>query len=160
MQVKIITESNYLTPNKDHKNFTDSIESANVGDKVEGEFKNISGLRKGQPFVYRLFVTKNGKILYANTVESELPPAKEVLSNATANDIKPVEVLEIPNDGNIKSVGLILAIAGGVIGYFYGKKQNATQNTLLQYIAVGTVGAYGIYWLTNQNKSTVNKQIK
>ena len=160
MQVKIITESNYLTPNKDHKNFTDSIESANVGDKLEGEFKNISGLRKGQPFVYRLFVTKNGKILYANTVEAEVPPAIEVLSNATANDIKPVEIMEIANDGNIKYVGLILAIAGGVTGYFYGKKQNATQNTLLQYIAVGTVGAYGIYWLTNQNKSTVNKQIK
>ena len=160
METIILQNTNYLTPNKDHKNFTDSVESANVGDKLEGEFKNISGLRKGEPFVYRLFVTKNGKILYANTVEAVIPPPIEVLSNASADDLKPVEVMEIPNDGNIKSVGLILAIAGGIIGYFYGKKQNATQNTLLQYIAVGTVGAYGIYWLTNQNKSTVNKQIK
>jgi hypothetical protein len=159
MQAKIIKDTNFLTPNKDHKNFTDSIELARVGDKIEGEFKNISGLRKGQPFVYRLFVTKNGKILYANTVQTEIPIV-EVVSNANAENLKPVELEKnIPNK-NSKYAGLLLAVGGGVAGYFYAKKKNVTQESLIKFIAVGAVGVYGIYWLLNQNKSTVNKQIK
>jgi hypothetical protein len=157
MQATIIQDTNYLIPNKDHKNFTDSGIVAKDGSVVFGEYRNVSGLRKGKPFVYRLFFTKNGKILYANCVETK-NASSEILSNAD-NSQSATLVDFIPAE-KFKYTAHLLALGGGVAGYFYGKKQNVTGNNLIKYIAVGAVGAYAIYSLIDKNKSTIIKPSK
>jgi hypothetical protein len=154
----IVTQNTkYLIPNKEHKNFTDSGNTARVGTIVMGDFKNINGLRRGKPFEYRLFITKDGKILYANCVRAENIPS-EILQgadnsqSATLINIKPAE--------KFKYFAHLIALGGGIAGYYYGKKQNATRNNLIKYIVVGSVGAYSIYWLIDKNKSTTIKPSK
>lgn len=157
IQAIISKDTNYLIPNKEHKNFTDSNEQVNEGSEVFGDFKIVSGLRKGKPFEYRLFFTKNGKILYANCVRAENVPS-QIISNAdnlaapTKIDLKPSE--------SINYTPYIIAYAGGLLGYLYGQKQKATGANLLKFTAVGAVGAYGIYRLVNSNKSTNTKPSK
>jgi hypothetical protein len=157
IQAIVIQNTNYLIPNKEHKNFTDSSEEARVGKVLMGEFRNIKGLRKGKPFEYRLFFTKIGKILYANCVKAENIPS-EILQSADSSqsitlvDLKPAE--------NFKYTSYLIALGGGLAGYLYGKKQNANTNNLIKFIAVGAVGAYGIYWLIDTNKSTIIKPSK
>jgi hypothetical protein len=152
IQAIVCQNTNYLIPNKEHKNFTDSSDEARVGSVITGEFRNVDGLRKGKPFQYRLFFTKNGKILYANCVKAENVPS-EILQGAdqsvtaTKVNLTPVE--------SFRYAAHIVAFGGGLLGYFYGKKQNKTGMDLAKYTAVGAVGAYGIYWLIDQNKSTI-----
>lgn len=157
IQAIIIQNTNFLIPNKEHKNFTESSELANVGAVVKGEFKNVIGLRKGKEFEYRLFFTNNGKILYANCVKAENVPS-EIISSVDSSQSK--TLIDLKPAVNISNAALIMSLGGGLAGYFYGKKQNATGTNLIKYIAVGTVGAYGIYYLINKNKSTINKPSK
>ena len=150
----IIQNCNFLIPNKEHQNFTESDLAARVGDTIRGEFKNVNGLRKGKPFEYRLFFTNDGKILYANCIRAE-NISSEIISN--------VDNLQAPLSVNIKpseQFKYVAALVGGIAGYLYGKKQNADKNKLITYIAVGSVGAYGIYYLIEKNKSTTNKPSK
>ena len=154
IQAILVQNTNFLIPNKEHKNFTDLSEIARAGSIVNGEFRNVDGLRKGKSFQYRLFFTQDGKILYANCVKPENVPA-EIVSNA--DDLQtPIQVNLIPAE-SFKFTAHIVAFGGGVLGYLYGKKQNATGANLFKYTAVGAVGAYGIYWLIDNNKSTIIK---
>jgi hypothetical protein len=151
IQAIIIQDTNFLIPNKEHKNFTDSSESAKVGSIVTGEFRNVNGLRKGKPFEYRLFFANNGKILYANCVKTE-SVSSEIISNADnlqATTMKPTNQSK-----------LFVLLVGGIAGYLYGKQKKVDANTLITYIAVGSVGAYGIHYLITKNKSTTNKPSK
>ena len=61
MLVEIIEDAPILLPNKEHKNFTKSESILPKGTLVEGDFKNVSGLRRGNPFNYRVFTTKEGE---------------------------------------------------------------------------------------------------
>jgi hypothetical protein len=148
IQATIIQDTNYLIPNKEHKNFTDSVEQASVGSTIFGKFQNISGLRKGKSFDYRLFVTKNGKILYANCVKAENIPS-EIISNADNLQSASKDNINLNKPFNYSPY--LFALSGALVGYLYGKKKNANQNNLMKYIAVGTVGAYGIYLLIEKN---------
>lgn len=151
IQAIIIQDTNFLIPNKEHKNFTDSSESAKVGSIITGEFRNVNGLRKGKPFEYRLFFAKDGKILYANCVRAENIPS-EIISNA--------DNLQAPTLKPTDQSKYLVALVGGIAGYMYGKKQKVDTNNLITYIAVGSVGAYGIFYLINKNKTTTNKPSK
>jgi len=150
IQAILIQDTNFLIPNKEHKNFTDSSESAKVGSILTGEFRNVNGLRKGKPFEYRLFFANNGKILYANCVKTESAPS-EIISNADNLQAAPLK----PTNQS-----LLVVLVGGIAGYLYGKQKKVDTNTLIKYIAVGSVGAYSIFYLITKNKSTTNKPSK
>jgi hypothetical protein len=79
MLVEIIEDAPILLPNKEHKNFTKSESILPKGTLVEGDFKNVSGLRRGNPFNYRVFTTKEGDIIYSKYVK---PMAVEVTMGA------------------------------------------------------------------------------
>lgn len=154
IQAIIIQNTNYLIPNKEHKNFTASNQEAMVGGVLTGEFRNINGLRKGKPFEYRLFFTNDGKILYANCVRAENVPS-EILSNADNKNLD-----ESKSSTSVNYTPYLIALGGGLAGYYYGKNKNVSGNDLIKYIVVGSVGAYGIYYFTNKNKTTIIKPIK
>ena len=157
IQAIVIQNCNLLIPNKEHKNFTDSTEEVRVGSIVTGEYRNVNGLRRGKPFQYRLFFSKDGKILYANCVKTE-NVRSEIISNAD-NKQTPTTIDLIPAE-SFKYTAHLIALGGGLAGYYYGKSQTATANNLIKYIVVGAVGAYGIFRLVNSNKSTNTKPSK
>ena len=57
IKAQVIEDAKILIPNTEHKNFTDSGEIIEEGTFVSGQVKNIEGLRRGKPFIYRLFLT-------------------------------------------------------------------------------------------------------
>ena len=72
MKVKgTITENTMtLIPNLEHKNFTETDTIIPKGTTVEGELKEIKGKRRGDDFVYRVFVTKEGHIIFQNKINN------------------------------------------------------------------------------------------
>jgi hypothetical protein len=68
MKATVNKDSKCLIANSDHKNFTETNEVIEEGSILNGDIKNVEGLRRGEPFTYRLFITKEGKILYLNNV--------------------------------------------------------------------------------------------
>jgi hypothetical protein len=69
MQVQTIENANILKPNPDHKNFVETGEVIPKGTLLEGNEKYISGLRRGEAFTYKLFITKDKKIIYFNKIQ-------------------------------------------------------------------------------------------
>ena len=70
MKATVNKDSKCLIANSDHKNFTETNEVIEEGSVLNGDIKNVEGLRRGEPFTYRLFITKEGKILYGNIFEN------------------------------------------------------------------------------------------
>ena len=65
----VITEdTKTLIPNKEHKNFTETNTIIPKGTIVEGEMKSIQGKRKGEDFLYRVFFTNDGHIIFQNKI--------------------------------------------------------------------------------------------
>ena len=56
MEVTVIRDSKYLIPNAQHQNFTESNDVVGEGVLLKGNFANIEGLRRGEPFTYKLFI--------------------------------------------------------------------------------------------------------
>jgi len=72
MRATIIEDATTLIPNKDHRNFTETGVLIPKGTEVEGEIKNISGLRRGKPFVYRLFLTNKKQFIFLNKIKPNM----------------------------------------------------------------------------------------
>ena len=64
MRVKVIEDANVLIPNDEHKNFVENGDVIEKNTELVGNKKRITGLRRGKPFTYKLFITKNNQILY------------------------------------------------------------------------------------------------
>ena len=69
MKVVTIQDTNILTPNKEHQNFVFTGIVIPSGTILYGTNKIISGLRRGKPFAYKLFVTDKNQIIYQNTIK-------------------------------------------------------------------------------------------
>jgi hypothetical protein len=149
-KVVAIKNGSFLTPNKEHKNFTDSGKNFRVGALMEGEFKNIQGKRRGEDFTYRLFFTNKGGVVYADCV-TPLTATMEVISSAVGKNTE-AKAIPTPPPTNVKEIstksgntGLIALGIGSVLGYIYSKGKNLSK----EYTIIYTVGAgiilYGIH---------------
>jgi len=111
-----------LIPNNDHKNFTETDLIIPSGTEVEGDYKNVNGLRRGQPFTYKLFVTKENHILYKNKIE---PMATQVYLGADAQVTPTVVKVE---KKLITTSTVVGALIGGMVGNYYAKTQGGNRN--------------------------------
>ena len=147
MIVSTIDNAPVLVPNKEHKNFTESSETIPASTTLVGTFKLINGLRRGKPFDYRIFVTDEGKIIYANTVS---PQPKEIESPAKSDSAT----------AGIKADTLPLLIAGigAGVGYMLSKRKSKeiTSETIIYIVIGGLVGYYGTKAIQPKPK-TLNK---
>ena len=57
-----IEDAPVLIPNEDHQNFTQGKDVIKKNTQVSGDVQIVSGLRRGEPFTYRLFLTSNNKL--------------------------------------------------------------------------------------------------
>ena len=136
MKYTVIEDAPILIPNQSHLNFTTSSDVIKKGTILEGEEKKISGKRRGQPFVYRLFSTNNDQLIYLNKVK---PMETEVQLGADAQ-VSPTKV-DIMSKKSISkfTVGGAI-IAGGGAFWYCKKKKFGNQKTAIITIVAAIAG--------------------
>lgn len=152
--MKVVTkvDANVLMPNKQHQNFTDSGIVIPSGNILEGEEKVISGLRRGKPFVYRLFYTNNNQFIYLNTVKpmdvTEVKLGADSSQTPTKVNLVPAELYT-----QDKLMGIIV---GGVAGFAWAKYKKHDMKRVAMYMGVGALLGWGAaYVLDTRKKGTV-----
>lgn len=143
MEAIVEKEAKVLVPNKEHKNFTATGQIIEPGTVIEGEFKSIKGLRRGEPFSYRVFITKNGEIIYSNNVKQM--KATEVTLGADASQT-PTKVNMLPAE-TFKTSRMVAALAGTVGGYYMAKRRGCVGKKCIQWAVIGGLAGYGSVWL-------------
>ena len=93
MIVSTIDNAVVLVPNKEHKNFTESKEVIPASTSLVGTFKVINGLRRGKAFDYRIFITDDGRIIYADKVSPQPKEIKPTTENGSNTSKMPINTL-------------------------------------------------------------------
>jgi hypothetical protein len=156
MEVRVLKDTNYLIANPDHRNFTEGSETVEQDTILKGEPRAIQGLRRGEPFVYRLFITNDGKILYINNVE----PMKtvEVTLGADAQRT-PTTVNLIPAESFTKMKTTALVV-GGIAGFAWAKYKKHDMKKVAMYIGVGALLGYVAGYVLDQSRDVVVTESK
>jgi hypothetical protein len=152
MEVTVTKDSKYLIPNAQHQNFTESTEWVGEGVMLNGDFANIEGKRRGEPFTYKLFITEDKKILYQNSVEPmktiELTSGADSQRTPTMVNLTPAETFN-----KVKTMGLVL---GAAAGFAYCKYKKCDTKKTVMYIFGGAVIGYAAAYVVDRNrKATV-----
>ena len=141
-EVKVIANANVLKANKEHKNFTETEEVIPVGTTLYGRTIMVDGLRRGQPFKYRLFSTNDKKIIHLNKIEPMR--TTEVTLGADAKQSPTVVDMARPKL-NITKWTIGGALAGAGAGYYYSAKmKNMDKKKVMIYSIVGLVAGFYI----------------
>lgn len=147
----VITEENspILINNDEHKNFVETDKILPKGTTLDGEYKNIIGLRRGKKFMYRLFVDKDGIIVYEKNVK---PMMKSNMDGET-------RIIDMPSvKGNATTHALISAGAG-VIAFAVAKRMQKTNKQAFVIAGITAVVGYGIAsYLRNSDSITYTKK--
>jgi len=155
MKAKVLENAKVLLPNKEHKNFTETDVIIPKDTIVDGEQKMIEGLRRGEPFTYRLFVTNENKILYLNKVE---PMATEIMLGVDETKT-PTTINLIPAEtfSKVKMIGIV---AGGVIGYAYAKSKKMDSRKAVYASAIGAIIGYASGYIVDRRRAITVKPSK
>jgi hypothetical protein len=149
MEVTVIKDSKYLIPNAQHQNFTESNDVVGEGVMLKGNFANIEGLRRGEPFTYKLFITEDKNILYQNSVEPmktiELTSGADAQLKSTVVNLTPAETFS-----KVKTTGLVL---GAVAGFAYCKYKKCDTIQTVMYIFAGAVIGYASAYVIDRNRT-------
>jgi hypothetical protein len=146
-----------LIPNTDHKNFTFSDEKIEGGTLVKGKLQAVNGLRRGEPFTYRLFLTNDNKLIYQKNIKNmanatEVTLGADSQTSATSVNLKPAE-----NFSSMKMTGILV---GGVAGFAYAKYKKHDMKKVAMYIGVGAAIGYFAEYLLDSKKNIVVKPSK
>jgi hypothetical protein len=148
MEVTVIKDSKYLIPNAQHQNFTESTEWVGEGVMLNGDFANIEGKRRGEPFTYKLFITEDKKILYQNSVEPmktiELTSGADSQRTPTLVNLTPAETFN-----KVKTTGLVL---GAVAGFAYAKYKKHDIKKMAMFIFGGAVVGYAAAFVVDRDR--------
>jgi hypothetical protein len=156
MKAIINADAKVLIPNKEHKNFTETDEVIEEGTEVEGAFKNITGLRRGKPFTYKLFITDKEKILYQKFLTpmetTEVTLGADAQVSPTQVNMKPAEAFS-----KVKLGGVVL---GGAAAYFYAKRKKMSTRKTAMWIGLGALIGYGAGYVIDKNRDITIKPSK
>lgn len=141
-----------LTLNKEHKNFTETDTIIPSGTTVQGECKSVEGLRRGEPFTYRIFVTQEGQIIYQNKI-TNLMPVTEIKLGAD-NSQTPTVVNFVPTEtfSKVKLMGVVL---GGLAGFAYAKYKKHDLKNSAMFIGIGAAAGFATAYVIDTKKKTV-----
>ncbi len=156
--MKVVTCSDVpvLIPNEQHKNFTASDVIIPKGTTLTGEFKAIKGLRKSEPFTYRLFYTNKDQIIYTKNIKPVTMERTEVTLSAEGQE-KPSAIINIPKNYFDKNAmyGAILGAAAG-FGFAHYKQKSVKQKLL--FTCLGAVaGIVAVKVVVKAKAITVKK---
>ena len=150
--VEVIDDAKVLIPNPAHQNFSETEEIIPKGAKIVGQQRLINGLRRGQPFTYRLFYTDNNKIIHLNKIKTM---ANTETTFGADSQVSPT-IVKVPLQSRLAKATTMGAIGGAIIGFGYAKYKKHDNNKLMLYTAVGGVMGYvaGLI-VENTRKETV-----
>lgn len=147
MQVRTIADAPILKPNRDHKNFVETGETIPNGTLLEGNERYISGLRRGESFVYKVFITKDNQIIYLNKIQ---PMANvEVLLGADGQ-VTPTKV-DLINAETFSTLNAVGVVIGGISGFMYSKSKNHSTSQMALYTTLGVGLGYAASRLIKSN---------
>ena len=152
MKVFTTKDAAVLIPNNEHKNFTENGEVIPRGTYLVGVKRNVDGMRRGKPFVYKLFITEDEKIIYLNTIEpmetTEVTLGADSSQSATRVNFVPAETFN-----KFRSTGIVI---GGIAGFAWAKYKKHDMKKMAMYIGVGAVLGYAAaYVIDTRRKATV-----
>jgi len=149
MKVRVNKDSKILIANNEHKNFTETDEIIEEGTILNGNAINVKGLRRGEPFTYRLFITPKKEILYLNNITPM--ETTEVMLGAD-DSVSSTKVNFIPAEtfNKRKTLGLIL---GGLAGFAYAKYKKHDIKKVAMWIGVGSLIGFSTAYVLDKNKS-------
>jgi len=141
MQVKVIEDAYVLVPNNEHQNFTKTEKLILKDTILDGEKKIVAGKRRGEPFNYRLFKTKDNDYIHLNKTNpmtnTEVYLGADAQQTPTLINIPAVKKLLTPT---VVAVTLV----GAGAGYLYSKKKGMDKKKIVMYSLVGgLVGFFG-----------------
>jgi hypothetical protein len=119
MEVFVTDDAKVLVPNKEHKNFTATDVIIPKGNSLEGEELIVNGLRRGQPFQYKLFKTKENQFIYLNKTKPNMANTQVFLG---ADSQQTPTIVDVPQAKLLSTTNIVGAIAGYFVGNFYSKK--------------------------------------
>ncbi len=156
MEAILIKDAKVLIPNNDHKNFTETNQVIPKGTKVSGSIKNIQGLRRGEPFTYRLFNTNNNQLIYLNNLENMNATEVKLGADASVTSTK-VDLIPAETFNKIRRNGLII---GGIAGFAYAKYQKHDMKKVAMWIGVGALVGYAAAYVIDTNRKAIVKPSK
>lgn len=156
MQVLTIEDAPILKPNRDHKNFVESGEVIPIGTTLQGNEKYISGLRRGEAFTYKLFITNDKKIIYLNKIK---PMANVEVTLGADGQVTPTKV-DLINAESFSVLNAVMVVVGGISGYMYSKNKNHNSSKLAMYTLVGVGVGYGVSRLIKSNNKVILEKSK
>lgn len=157
--MKVITCSDIpvLIPNEQHKNFTESDVIIPKGTTLTGEFKKITGLRRSEPFTYRLFYTNKDQIIYTKNIKPVTMEKTEVTLSAEGPAQPHSAIINIPKnyfDRNAMYGAIVGAAAG--FGFAHYKKKSVKQKLL--FTCLGAVaGIVAVKVIVKTKSITIKK---
>lgn len=150
MKAKVVKDAVVLVPNPKHKNFTRSTEIIKAGTEIEGTPKVIQGLKRGEPFKYRLFYTNDNKIIFIKNTDKMETTDVKLGADASQTDT----LIKMPNESNFGKKPIIGTIAGLAIGYGVAKWRKAEgKNKWFFILGFGAAGFIAGKYL--QSKTSV-----
>tara|TARA_R110000751_G_scaffold116371_7_gene216012 strand:+ start:325 stop:804 length:480 start_codon:yes stop_codon:yes gene_type:complete len=141
MIVKTKKSATLLVPNELHKNFTETDNYLPENKELTGELLNIKGRRKGDDFMYRLFRTENGSLIYANTIE---PIKTETMTEVNLGlDGTPTPTkIKMPNNAKYDSAHVIGAVIGTISGFLLARKLKKSKKQRIVFAVAGAAAGY------------------
>ena len=133
---KTIEDAPILVPNVEHKNFTESNEIIPKGTTVKGNFKNISGLRRGKPFDYRVFITEEEEIIYSKNIK---PMETREVTLGADSQVTSTKIEIIPAEKLTKNYNVLGSAIGGVLGFAIAKKMKAPMGKTVLFATAGVI---------------------
>ena len=127
-------DADILISNPDHRNFTETGSKIPRGTIIFGKFANIQGLRRGKPFVYRLFITNDNKIIYLNKIQqmktTEVTLGADNSQTATVVDIE-------SGKKNFTKFTIGGALLGASAAWYYAKKMKNMESKKVNMFLLG-----------------------
>ena len=152
MQVVTSKDAPILIPNKDHKNFTMNGVVIPSGVELEGEKKEVQGLRRGKPFTYRLFITKDNQIIYSNNIKP-MATTEVTLGADSAQTPTMINFLPAESFNKLRTGGLIV---GAIAGFAWAKYKKHDMARIGTFTIVGAlIGYAGAYLIDSSRSATV-----
>jgi hypothetical protein len=158
MKAEVIENANVLTPNTEHKNFTETSEIIKKGTILVGEPKTIKGRRRGEDFNYRLFVIKeNNKIIYLKKIKP-----MQVTEVTLGADAQPSPTLvKVPEGKKLLSQSVIMyTVAGAGLGFGWSKYKKFDNKKTTTYSVIGAVVGFAIGKYMEKRKAITVKPSK
>jgi len=135
----VIEDAPILTPNVSHQNFTETADFLARGTEVNGNWKQISGLRRGKPFTYKVFITDNDEVIYSKYLEPM--GTREITMSADAQ-VTATKVEMVAAERKTTMIRAAASVAGAFLGYTYAKRKGMNRNKTILIAGAGALAGF------------------